>query len=147
VFCWLTGNKLAVDIINRDCCIETITNCDKSCYWCRVAGSHHQHGTSHFPAIISNNTAGMPCCLNYLTVMMKALQFFEILGVTDPLTQHKSQKTEIFWNRCDVHVSMFGYSVIKMAITWSLSRTVIVTQKSRMHGAAYFIQIICCDSE
>jgi hypothetical protein len=85
--------------------------------------------------------------LNYLTVMMKALQLIESLGTTDPLTQHKSQKTEIFWNRCDVHVTMFGFSVIKMAITLSVSSTVMVTQKSRMHGAAYFVQIICRDSE
>ena len=147
VFCWLTGNKQAVDIIDRDCYIEPVTNCDESWYWCSVTGSHHQHRTSQFPAIISNNTVGMPCCLNCLTVMMKALQCFEMLGITDPLTQHKSQKTGIFWNRCDVHVTMFVLSVVRMAITWHLSSTVMVTQKSRMHGAAYFIQIICCESE
>ena len=38
---WLTGNKVAVDIKNRDCYIEPITNCDESWYWCCVAGSRH----------------------------------------------------------------------------------------------------------
>jgi len=54
------------------------------------------------------------------------------------------------WFECavgGVRKTIFGFSVVKMTVTWSLSSTVMVTQKSRMHGAAYFIKIICCDSE